>query len=211
MSWSISGDEIKIKDIILVALPVILWPLSFIVLKSIFIYALLASVFLLALISISGYWKNIQWKKSGKISMVIAGLVGAAILYFIFYFGNVAVSTIGIGGLVGNVYGMIYGSVPKAQLIVVLAIIGIFEEIYWRGALQSYFRSGTGILRNFPWVATTIYYTLVHIAALNPILVVAAFFVGLATSVIAERYGIVSSIITHIVWIELIVVFLPVL
>ncbi|MDE1870830.1 MAG: CPBP family intramembrane metalloprotease [Candidatus Micrarchaeota archaeon] len=202
----------KTTDILLVMLPVILWPVSFILLRSAFIYALLASTFVLASISLAYYGKTIVWKRSkGAIAPVAAGLAGAAILYLIFYGGNFAVSYFGIAGLVGNVYAMIYGNVARAQLVVLLAFIGLFEEIYWRGALQSYVRANSKLLRGFPWVATTAYYTLVHISALNPILVVAAFFVGLVTSLMAERYGIISSIAAHIVWIELIVVFLPVL
>jgi uncharacterized protein len=193
-------------------LPIVLWPLSFIVLKSIFIYALLASVTLLALFSLRFYGKTIPWKKIKSNSYLIAaGIIGAIALYLIFYFGNFAAGALGIGGLVGNVYQTIYGNVPRLQLIVVLIPIAIFEEIYWRGALQAYLKKNWKLFASFPWVATTIFYTLVHLAALNLILLGAAFLVGLVTSLIAEKYGIMSSIITHLVWIELIVVFLPVM
>ncbi|MGI0100301.1 MAG: CPBP family intramembrane glutamic endopeptidase [Candidatus Micrarchaeaceae archaeon] len=203
----------KAKDLALMVLPAILWPISFIVLRSIFIYALLVSVFILAVLSIYFHRKNILWKKAKRSAWiaVAAGVVGAVLLYLVFYFGNTVVSALGAGGLVGNVYAMIYGDVAKTKLIVLLALIGLFEEIYWRGALQGYIRKNSKTFKNYPWVVTTAYYTLVHISALNPILVVAALFVGLVTSVLAERYGILSSIAAHIVWIELIVVFLPVL
>jgi hypothetical protein len=182
------------------------------VLKNIFIYALLGSVLILAALSLAMYRKSIPWKRIKNNShIIIAGLAGAVILYLIFYFGNFLASAIGIGGLVGNVYSMIYGSVPKFQLVFLLVFIAIFEEIYWRGALQNYIKNNSKLFANFPWVATTIFYALVHIASLNLILVMAAFLVGLLTSIIAHKYGIISSIITHIVWIELIVVFLPVL
>ncbi len=193
-------------------MPVILWPISFILLRGIFIYALLGSVFILAALSLAMYKKTIPWKRiKSNWKVVVAGLAGAAILYLIFYFGSFAASALGIGGLVGNVYRMIYGSVARLQLIILLIFIAIFEEIYWRGALQNYVKNNSKTFRSFPWIATTIFYALVHIASLNLILVIAAFIVGLVTSIIAHRYGIISSIITHIVWIELIVVFLPVL
>lgn len=199
-------------DTIFVLLPILLWPISFILLKNIFVYALLGSVFILAALSVIFYRKIIPWRKIKNNFYIIAiGIIGAVALYLIFYFGNFAASFVHIGGLVGNVYSMIYGSVPKMQLIVLLFFIAIFEEIYWRGALQAYIQKNWKIAAQFPWIATTIFYTLVHIAALNFILVVAAFFVGIVTSFIAHKYGILSSIITHIVWIELIVVFLPVL
>ena len=202
----------KTKDFVLVILPALLWPISFILLHSIFIYALLGSVIVLATVSLLFYKQIISWGKLKNTALLIAiGIIGAAALYAIFYFGNFAASAIGIGGLVDNIYNMIYGNVAKVQLVVLLAFIGLFEEIYWRGALQSYVKRNSRVFKNIPWVATTIYYTVVHISALNPILVVAAFLVGLITSIIADRYGIISSIITHIVWIELIVVLIPVL
>lgn len=202
----------NIKDIVFILLPVLLWPVSFILLKSVFIYALLVSTAVLALVSLRWYKRSIPWKKvKSSAYVVLAGIIGAAVLYLIFYLGNYAVALIGIDKLVGNVYQMIYGAVPKIPLMVVLVFIGIFEEIYWRGALQSYVRKNSKFFGHFPWIATTIFYALVHIAALNPILVVAAFFVGLVTSLVAEKYGILSSMLTHIVWIELIVVFLPVI
>ena len=180
-------------------------------LRSIFIYALLVSVAILAFISLRFYGKIIPWKKVKSNTYAIAvGICGAIVLYLIFYFGNFAAGALGIGVLVGNVYQTIYGTVPKMQLIVLLIFIAIFEEIYWRGALQAYVKKNSKIFAAFPWVATTIFYTLVHFSALNLILVGAAFLVGLVTSLIAERYGIISSILTHVIWIELIVVFLPV-
>jgi uncharacterized protein len=207
------GEIIKnIKELVFILLPILLWPISFILLRSIFIYALLGSVFILAGMSLLFYKKSIPWKKlkDNKI-IILAGIVGAILLYLIFFFGNFATSILGINGLVGNVYQMIYGSVPKLPLVILLFFIAIFEEIYWRGALQTYIKNNSKMFHKHSWLLATIYYGLVHIASLNPILVLAALLVGLVTSLIADRYGIVSSIITHIVWIELIVVFLPVM
>lgn len=204
-------NAMKGKELVFILLPLLLWPLSFIILRGIFIYALACSTALLALISLALYRKAIPWKKiKGNYHVIVAGLAGAALLYLIFYSGNIATYLFGISGLVGNVYQMIYSNVPRLQLVILLAIIGVFEEIYWRGALQAYFKKNSKTFRSFPWLATTLYYTFVHVASLNPVLVLAAFIVGLVTSLVAERYGIISSIITHIVWIELIVVFLPV-
>jgi membrane protease YdiL (CAAX protease family) len=193
-------------------LPVLLWPLSFIALRGVFIYALLASTFVLTCFSFAFNGREIGWRRvKGSYYLVGAGIAGALILYLMFYAGNLAASAFGIRGLVGNVYQMIYGSVAKMRLIILLAFIGVFEEIYWRGALQRYAEKKSRNFRKYPWVLTTLYYSIVHIAALNPILVLAALLVGLMTSLIAYRYGVLSSIITHVVWIELIVVFLPVM
>jgi uncharacterized protein len=202
----------KMEDIVFILLPVVLWPLSFIVLRSVFIYALLGSVIILASMSLYFYRKSIKWGTSKNyLYLILIGVIGAIILYLMFYFGNFAASALGIDGLVGNVYQMIYGGVARAPLIILLALIGVFEEIYWRGALQAYVEKNSKMFKKYPWMLTTAYYGLVHIAALNPILVLAALLVGITTSLIAYRYGIISSIITHIVWIELIVVLIPVM
>ncbi len=201
------------KDLILILLPLLLWPITFIVLKSIFIYSMLVSTFILSVISLKWRSKLIKWKgKNSLLTSVFVGLFGAAILYLIFYLGWYATLYLGINSLVGNVYSMIYAGVPKFLLVPILALIGFFEEVYWRGALQGYMRkSKIGFLKAFPWLGAALYYSAVHISTLNFVLVMSAFFVGIVASAIAERYGIVSSMITHIIWIELIVVFIPLL
>ncbi len=85
------------------------------------------------------------------------------------------------------------------------------EEIYWRGALQGYMRRKFSKTKWAPWVISTAYYSLVHLSTLNPILVLAAFFVGLTASLIAEKHGILASAAVHIIWIEAIIIFLPVI
>ena len=53
-------------------------------------------------------------------------------------------------------------------------------------------------------------YFVVHVVTFNPILVIAAFIVGLMLGVVAEKMGIVGSIIGHTLWLELILVIFPV-
>ncbi|MCL5007937.1 MAG: CPBP family intramembrane metalloprotease [Candidatus Marsarchaeota archaeon] len=199
-------------DIIFLLLPILLWPITFIVLKSVFIYSMFVSTLILALISLYYYKGMIRWRvRSYPVTLAI-GVIGAIALYLIFYLGNYLTIYLGINGLVSNVYAMIYADVPRIPLAVLLIFIGLFEEIYWRGALQGFIRgSGSRVLASTPWVLTTLYYASVHISTLNIVLVGAAFFVGLVTSIIADRYGIISSMITHIVWIELIVLIIPIL
>jgi hypothetical protein len=81
------------------------------------------------------------------------------------------------------------------------------EEIYWRGGLQE-------ILKNYgfsrPWLASTILYTLVHIVTLNLILIFAAFIVGIIMGVSAYKYGLFTPILLHIIWLQLIIIIIPV-
>ncbi len=197
-------------DYLLLLLPVLLWPLTFVVLHSVFIYAMLVSTFILAAISLSRYKDLIKWRHKNIYVTVASGILGAIALYLIFVGGNYATLYLHVNGLVGNVYSTIYSSVSIVPLTVMLAFIGLFEEVYWRGALQGYMYKNVALLSGIPWIGSSIYYSLVHISTLNPILVLAALVVGLMTGSLAHRYGIISSIITHIMWIELIVVLFPV-
>jgi membrane protease YdiL (CAAX protease family) len=192
------------------ALPLILWPLSFILLRSVFIYALTASTALLAAFTLYRFRKKIKWTRTkNKIAVLAAGFVAALALYLIFVLGKSLSSALGLGAYVSSVYASIYGSQPLAITFVLIAMIGVFEEIYWRGGLQGYVESSKSSFSSMPWVLSTAYYTVVHISTLNPILVAAAWVVGLVTGVLARRFGILASILTHVVWIEAVVVFFP--
>lgn len=205
------NNKIKPLEWVFVLLPLVLWPISFILLKSIFIYAMLSSTFILAVFSIAMYKKKIPWNRIGNYILVIMmGIFGAFILYLLFFAGFLGVSALGLNNSVSSVYQMIYGGISnKYALFIMLALIAIFEEIYWRGALQSFMEKHLRALSKMPFIPCSIYYALVHLSTLNIVLVGAAFVVGLVTSVLAYRYGIIASIITHIIWIEAIVIFLP--
>lgn len=193
-------------DYIFLLLPIVLWPISFRLLKSVFVYAMFCSTLILALISLYLHRKIIPWKRlSNPLLIVFTGIFGAIILSAIFFLGNFAATAVGLHSYVAAVYTSLYNIPNKIVLAILLAFIAIFEEIYWRGALQAFFEKNVKAFAGTPWILGTAYYTLVHIATLNPILVIAAFAVGLVTSIFAYRYGILSSIIIHILWIEAVV------
>lgn len=198
-------------DILYFILPLILWPLVFITFKNSFVYAMTIAALVLAVFSLWRQRGLIAWKKKGVLQIVAAGAIGAVVLYLIFLAGYYLSIAAGLVGYVSLIYTMIYSEASKLTIFVLLAFIGLFEEIYWRGGLQGYAAKHTKTFRSMPWLASTIYYALVHLATLNPILALAALFVGLVTSLIADRYGILASAIAHIAWIEAIIIFLPVL
>ncbi len=200
----------KLIELLFILLPLLLWPLTFIVLNTIFIYAMLVSVIILAIISLHIYGRQIKWSNNGIIRTIIIGIIGALILYLLFYIGYYATILLGIQKGVSNVYTMIYGNAPTLILMPTLALIGICEEIYWRGALQVYVKKKSRFFRKMPWVAGAMYYGLIHLSTLNIVLFAAAIIVGIVTSIIAYKYGILSSIITHVVWIEAIVILFPI-
>lgn len=186
-----------------------LWPLVFIVFAKYFVYAMSIAAAVLALLTL---WKNkklIKWG-SGSLSGIIAfGAAGSIILYLLFLLGYYLAAASGLGSYVSLVYSLIYSQASRIAMVVLLAIIGILEEVYWRGGIQGYVAKNWKAFSKSPWIISTAYYTLVHIATLNPILVLAAFLVGIVTSLIASKHGIASSAIAHVLWIEAIIVFLP--
>lgn len=205
------SGRMKAIDAIYLFLPVILWPLVFITFNSLFIYAMSVATLILAAFTLLRYKNLIRWTNGKKIyPIVITGIVGAVVLYLVFLAGAYAASLSGLSSYVQLVYTMIYSQASKALIFVLLAVIGICEEIYWRGGVQGYARKHVKWLGTMSWILPTIYYSLVHLSTLNPILVLAAFFVGLVAGYLADRHGIVTSAIAHVVWIEAVVVFLPI-
>lgn len=207
------GMKVRLLDILYLGLPLVLWPLSFVVLRNEFIYALAASTAILAALTLLLYRKNVKWTRgSSKLAVLAFGAASALVLYLIFVAGGMLTSALGLSSYVSSVYSSIYGANGTgATTIVLLAIIGIFEEIYWRGGVQGYAEANFARFAKAPWIASTAYYTFVHLSTLNPILVVAALFVGLVAGIVAHKAGILASIVTHVLWIEAIVVFAPVM
>ncbi|EET90519.1 MAG: CPBP family glutamic-type intramembrane protease [Candidatus Micrarchaeales archaeon] len=203
--------KMKGFDYLLVFLPFLLWPITFIVLRSIFIYAMLASTFILAMLSLWKYRGMIRWKTGGPASLIAYGLAAAALLYLIFFLGYYVTLLMGLKGAVAYVYLLIYTQISNMPLLfVILAMIGVFEEIYWRGALQGFFERRSRIFADKPWLAAAIYYGGIHLTTLNIVLPVAALVIGIVTSIVAYKKGILSSMISHILWLESIIILLPV-
>ncbi len=198
-------------DYVYLGLPLILWPLSFIVFSNYFVYAMTISTMILAALTLFKY-KNILRVRQGKLKKILFfGVVGAVALYLIFLAGYYLTVLTGTVVYVHEIYNLIYLQAQTILLFILLGIIGISEEIYWRGGVQGLIRKKSKLFRKLPWLGSSIFYGLIHLSTLNPILVLAAFFVGLITSVIAERYGILGSAIAHVAWIEAIIIFLPVI
>lgn len=203
--------KLKSFDYIYLGLPLILWPLTFIVFSNYFVYAMTFSTVLLASITLLKYKKSLRITQGTLLKGVLFGLLGAFILYLIFLGGYYLTLLTGTVLYVKDVYSLIYLQAQTILLFILLAIIGICEEIYWRGGVQALIRKHSKLFKNVPWLGAALFYGLIHISTLNPILVLAALFVGFVTSILAEKYGIISSMFAHVFWIEFIIILLPVL
>ncbi len=86
-----------------------------------------------------------------------------------------------------------YGSVIPITVITVLN--GIAEEVFFRGALFA------AIGRRYPVIISTVIYAAATLATANPMLVFAAFLLGLLLGLQRRASGgILAPILTHITW-----------
>jgi len=199
----------RIEAIIYIALPLVLWPLSFDVFSRYFVYGMAISTLLIGSLTLAWFRDRLHWFRLGAIIVILTGILFAFIMYIVFIGGYAILTYLGLSKYVVMVYAMIRRSISKYALAVALAIIGIMEELYWRGGLQELMRSVGGIARREPWLLSMTYYTLIHISTLNPALVAGAFAVGLIDGLLADKVGLTASTITHILWLELMMVILP--
>lgn len=138
------------------------------------------------------------------------GIVSAAVLYGIFYIGNI------LSGFIfpfkDNQISMVYsngsGISPVLIGVLLLFVIGPGEEIFWRGFIQKTFskryNERTGLILG------VMFYTLVHILTGNFMLVIAAFVCGVYWGVIYKNEkSLVMVMISHGLWDLTVFVLLP--
>lgn len=202
----------NIFRVLLFGIPLVIWPFVFIIFEKVFLYAMSIATMFLGLTTILYFKSNlthllIEHNQRSKLKPIFVGLASAFILYIIFLLGGEASYYLGFGSLVLSIYNMIL-SVNIVILSSALVIIGIMEEVYWRGFVQGIFINNNV---QYPWILSSIYYSIVHVATFNYILVIAALIVGLITGYTAYRFGLISSIIAHVIWLELVIIIFPVL
>lgn len=88
-------------------------------------------------------------------------------------------------------------------------IIAPAEEIFWRGHLQKRLMDKIGVRQGT--TLAIIFYTMVHVWALNPMLLLAAFVLGLHWSVMFTKFrSLIPGIVSHALWDTLIFVIFPI-
>lgn len=88
-------------------------------------------------------------------------------------------------------------------------IIAPAEEIFWRGFVQQRLSRHLGAMKG--WLLTAGLYAVVHIWALNPMLLIAAIVLGVHWGLLYKRYNsLVPGIVSHALWDTTIFVLLPV-
>ncbi len=200
------------EDFAYFILPALLWPIVFIALRSKFVYAMLVAALCLAAFTLYGYRDRIKfsYRKANYASILLLGIIGSVALYLAFLIGYYATVLLGLSSYVSSIYTMLYSQGAALAVAPILILIGISEEIYWRGGLQGYIRKNSKVFANKAWLGSALWYGAVHLLTLNPILALSAFVVGIITGLIAERYGILVSSVTHIIWLIAIVLVIPI-
>ncbi|MCE4617707.1 MAG: CPBP family glutamic-type intramembrane protease [Desulfurococcales archaeon] len=181
--------------------PWLLWPFAFILLSEHFITGMTIATAILGGLTLWKFGLLLDRKLDRRKLLVI--IVYTIILFLAFAGGDKLVDILGLNQGVTQVYRSV-GRSP--MLILPLAWIGVWEEVYWRGGLQEKIiveRLG------LPWVYSAIPYSLVHISTGNPVLVAAALVVGIVLGHEAHHYGITASSITHVSWLYLVLILIP--
>ncbi|MCP4676598.1 MAG: CPBP family intramembrane metalloprotease [Deltaproteobacteria bacterium] len=138
------------------------------------------------------------------------GLVSAAFLYLVFYCGNELVRAVlsSAGGDIANVYNYKSGSSPLRVGLLIGLLIGPAEELFWRAFLQRRLEASYG-----KWAGlalATAAYTGMHLASLNPMLVLAAAVCGVFWGLLYLRLrSIWLNVVSHVAWDLAVFLFFP--
>ena len=138
------------------------------------------------------------------------GLASAAVLYGVFAIGRVIVSRLvpAAPAQISSVYGLRAQAPAWVIAVLLILAIGPGEELFWRGVVQ------WGLVRRLGpalgWGVATAIYGGVHLAAGNPMLVVAALVAGGFWGLLYLRLGrIAPLVVSHILWDVVVFLALP--
>ncbi len=202
-----------IKYYLYVALAFVLWFLMFVVkpIDNFWIMMVIATT-LLSVISLLTFKDQLRLSNF-NFKEISIGILSAVILYVVFYAGRHLLDVLKIipdhQQGISNVYAR-PGVVPKWLIAMFLFFpVGFGEEIFWRGLLQRLMSNKHGNIKAF--LLTTFFYTAVHFPTLNPVLILAAFLVGIFWGLMFIWRGnnIVAPMISHMIWDPLIFIILP--
>jgi len=142
---------------------------------------------------------------------VVIGVVSAGLLYAVFFVGD-AVSALLFDFAtpqVQGIYGMKAGTSPVLISVLLVALIGPAEEIFWRGLVQQRLMERVGAVAG--WLLGALVYAAVHVWAWNFMLFMAALVCGLFWGLMYLRWrSLTPVIISHALWDLAIFVLFPI-
>lgn len=146
-----------------------------------------------------------------EMRFVVWGLIHAGFLYGLSRLGVFLMTEIfsGVAPQLEAIYSTRYQLDPAIIAAMLILVIAPFEEIFWRGLVLE------ELLAVLPsryalWIAIGLY-SIVHMWAMNPMLLLAAFVLGAHWSLLYWKFkSLVPGLISHAVWDVLIFVVFPV-
>ena len=139
------------------------------------------------------------------------GMLWAALLYFVFWAGNLVSSLIFpfASHQVGAIYGKGQGFSTTAIFFLLMFVTGPCEEIFWRGFLQRDLMERLGPWKG--WLLATAVYTGIHVCSLNFMLIGAAAVGGAFWGLLYLKFRRLDAlIICHSVWSAVIFALMPI-
>jgi membrane protease YdiL (CAAX protease family) len=131
-----------------------------------------------------------------RVSHLIAGGLAAIALHVVFLVGREVSELLSLLGYIESIYASVQLTAYTPLLLILIAIA---EELYWRGWLQETLLSGLKLR----WVVSSLVYSASHATSLNPVLVAAALAAGAILGLTAKRFGLSASIVAHAIWVEI--------
>lgn len=145
-------------------------------------------------------------------SEIVFGLVLAAVLWFVFWFGDgISRRLFGFAaGQIASIYALREGISPLFVGSLLLLLIGPAEELFWRGLVQRQLAARLGA--NAALLLTALAYALVHVASFNFMLVGAAAVCGFFWGALYRFFPrhLPALVVSHAVWDVAVFVLFPI-
>ena len=194
-----------------VVLAFLFWYLTFVVKWTNFWLSMSLAVTVLT--GLSFMWGGSPLKKSDfTISHALIGIGSAAVLYGVFWTGNLLSQAIFHFAKpeITSIYGIRHEGDRTIIALVLLFLTSPGEELFWRAFLQGWAKRRFGDFRG--WLVAAAIYGAVHILSGNVMLTLAAFTAGLFWGYLYWRSGsIFACIVSHALWTVSIFILWPVL
>lgn len=146
---------------------------------------------------------------SGIAGTLVLGLISAAILYAVFFVGNLAARTLlPFGGpQIEAVYDLGQNTPRSLVAALLITVVGPGEEIFWRGYVQ---RRLAGSFGDRGIVASVLAYGAAHVLTGNLMLILAALVCGAFWAFLYDRYrSLYVNMVSHGAWAATIFVLFP--
>ena len=142
----------------------------------------------------------LDWS-SRKSTKFFWGVMAAAALYLVFFVGNILVREVFHFAPqdIRSVYGFKGDASALRIALLMLLFIGPGEELFWRGFIQGNLSALMGKTTGF--LMAVLFYTIIHVATGNLILILAALTGGVFWGWLYMRHqSMLINMVSHIVW-----------